>query len=75
MQNEGARVVSLPGHRFVQAGWTNSRPIKMDGHRRSRPSLAQVFPGRGPAGGLDHSGAPVREWAMRPKIADGPHSL
>jgi hypothetical protein len=46
-----------PGVGFVRPGSTDSHPIEMDGHHRLRPSLAQVFPGPGPPGGLDRGGA------------------
>jgi hypothetical protein len=64
-----------PGAGFVQPGLTDSRPIEMDGHRRSSPSLAQVFPSTGPPGGLDHGGAPARKRAVRLEIVVGPHLL
>jgi hypothetical protein len=61
-----------PGTGFVRPGLTGSHPIEMDDHRRSRPSLAQVFPGPGPPGDLDRGGAPARKPAVRLEIAAGP---
>jgi hypothetical protein len=69
MRALGLRARSGAG--FVRPGSTDSHLIKMDDHRRSRPSLAQVFPGPGPPGGLDRGGAPAHKQAVRLEIAAG----
>jgi hypothetical protein len=61
-----------PGTDFVRPGSTESHPIEMDDHRRSRPILAQFFLGPGPLGGLDRGSTSTRKWAVRLKIAAGP---
>jgi hypothetical protein len=62
---------ACPSASFVRPGLTDSHPIEMDDHHRSRPSLAHFFRPR-PLGGLDRGGAPTRKRAVRLEIAAGP---